>query len=206
MVASRADCNNNVCVATFASIIGVLRHYNGRPLDDLGLPNGLTLNGIVAALSTLNRVCLMVPVGTALSQETLLWFSPASAGIRHSRLRDLDVSDSASRGSWGALKLLLSVRNRRFIAFLGALTTVLSLAFGTFVQQLLSSQPVNITSLHSSLLPGNTPRSETWNSSKGAGSEANMEPLLDMKAAVLNGMLTQGITPLMPNCPSGNCT
>ena len=64
-------------IASLLALVIVLRTYNGRGINDLNLPTSLTLNGIVAAISTFNRVCLMVPVGAALSQEAWLWFSAA---------------------------------------------------------------------------------------------------------------------------------
>jgi hypothetical protein len=99
-------------IASSISIVVILRNYDGRGLDNLSLPRGLTLNGIIAALSTLNRVCLMTPVGTAMSQEAWLWFS-ATGRKRSSRLGDLDLSDAASRGSWGSLVFLWSSRGHR---------------------------------------------------------------------------------------------
>ena len=46
-------------------------------MQDVGLPSGLTLNGLIALLSTIARVALMVPVASVLSQEVWLWLSEA---------------------------------------------------------------------------------------------------------------------------------
>ena len=62
-------------VASLASLIAVLHHYKSRGIHDLRLPSSLTLNGLVAILSTLIRVSLMVPIGSAISQEVWLWLS-----------------------------------------------------------------------------------------------------------------------------------
>lgn len=100
-------------VASLLSIIIVLRVYNGRGLAELNLPASLTLNGIVAAIATITRVCLMVPVGSAMSQEAWLWFSASQQrGSARSRLIDLDLSDSASRGAWGSIVFLFFARGR----------------------------------------------------------------------------------------------
>ena len=94
-------------ITSLLSIVIVLIVYEGRGIDDLNLPNWLTLNGLVATLSTFNRVCLMIPVSSALSQEAWLWFSKASQDPKvSSRLRDLERSDHASRGVWGSIVLL----------------------------------------------------------------------------------------------------
>jgi thiosulfate reductase cytochrome b subunit len=93
-------------IASLLSVMIVLRKYEGRSINDLGLPSWLTLNGIVATISTINRVCLMLPVGSAISQEAWLWFSGAGQTGKYScRLQDLEKSDAASRGASGSLML-----------------------------------------------------------------------------------------------------
>ena len=100
-------------VASLLALVIVLRAYDGRGITDLNLPASLTLNGIVAAISTFNRVCLMVPVGAAISQEAWLWFLTARHQKRtYSRLGDLDLTDGASRGAWGSLVFLCFSRRR----------------------------------------------------------------------------------------------
>ena len=100
-------------IASLLALVIVLRAYDGRGINDLNLPASLTLNGIVAAISTFNRVCLMVPVSAAISQEVWLWFSIAEhQKATHSRLGDLDLSDGASRGAWGSLLFLCFSRRR----------------------------------------------------------------------------------------------
>jgi hypothetical protein len=101
-----------ISVAALLSTVIVLRHYDGRGLNDLNLPNSLTLNGLIAAIATLNRGALMIPVGSAMSQEVWLWFS--SAAHKDTRFLDLELSDGASRGAWGSLVFLFAAR-RRFV-------------------------------------------------------------------------------------------
>jgi hypothetical protein len=105
-----------VSVACLMCIFVVLYSYDGRALDDLNFPAGLTLNGILALIATINRVALMAPVGSALSQEAWLWFAPAAQqNVCHSTLADLERSNDASRGAWGSLKFLLCTRRRYVI-------------------------------------------------------------------------------------------
>jgi hypothetical protein len=102
-----------ISVASLLSTVIVVRHYDGLGLNNLNLPNSLTLNGIIAAIATINRVALMVPVGSAMSQEVWLWFSSvAHKDTCHSRFLDLHLSDAASRGAWGSLVFLLVARKR----------------------------------------------------------------------------------------------
>jgi hypothetical protein len=102
-----------ISVASLLSTVIVLLHYDGLGLNDLNLPHSLTLNGIIAAIATINRVALMVPVASAMSQEVWLWFSSvAHKGTCRSRFLDLDISDAASRGAWGSLVFLFVTRRR----------------------------------------------------------------------------------------------
>ena len=104
-----------ISVASLLSTVIVLRHYDGLNVNDLNLPSSITLNGIIAVIATLNRVALMVPVGSAMSQEAWLWFSSvAHKDTCRSRFLDLDLSDAASRGAWGSL-VFLFVARRRFV-------------------------------------------------------------------------------------------
>jgi Protein of unknown function (DUF3176) len=100
-----------ISVLAMLTLIGILHNYNGRVVQHLRL--GITLNGLVAALSTICRTALMIPVTAGISQAKWHWFSP-KAGERHleARLRDLETFDSASRGTWGSLKLLWMMRAR----------------------------------------------------------------------------------------------
>lgn len=90
-----------------------LAHYNGRALNDIDLPVGLTLNGLIAILSTLARVCIMVPTASVLSQEAWLWFSDPK---QPRRLRDLEKSEGAARGVLGSLVFLLT-SPRRYVVY-----------------------------------------------------------------------------------------
>ncbi|CZR60656.1 uncharacterized protein PAC_10552 [Phialocephala subalpina] len=130
---------SGLSVITLMSMVVVLWINNGRGADDLGLPYSLTLNGLIAALATLNRVFLMVLVGSALSQAAWL-------GV-----------------SWGMGKFIVPVR-LRYLAILGAFISVLSLGFGTFTQQLISLEALVIKDPGSPLSTGNLLHSEMYQS------------------------------------------
>jgi hypothetical protein len=104
-----------ISVAALLSIVIVLRHYDGLGLNDLNLPHSLTLNGLIAAIASLNRSALLIPVGSAMSQEVWLWYSSAAhKDTCRSRFLDFELSDAASRGAWGSL-VFLFVARRRFV-------------------------------------------------------------------------------------------
>ena len=104
--------------ALFAAIVGVLRRFDGRGLAEVSLPAHLTLNGLIAALATLNRAFLVAPVGSALMQELWLFYAAEAHKVApSSRLIDLKAYDEASRNAWGAIKFLLRLRKPRFVSF-----------------------------------------------------------------------------------------
>ena len=82
---------------SFGSIIGVLAYYNGKETPG----RLITVNTLVAFLSTLARILLMIPAGASISQLKWIWFA---TGTR--RLFDFHVFDELSRGEVGALKIV----------------------------------------------------------------------------------------------------
>jgi hypothetical protein len=102
-------------IASFVSIVVVLRIYEGVALTELNLPKSLTLNSVVAALATVNRACLMTPVCSALFQQMWLYLAKESKGKRppRSQLRDLELYADASTGAWGSLVFLYKARVSR---------------------------------------------------------------------------------------------
>lgn len=109
---------SSLSIIALVAIVIVLRVYNGRSIDNLNLPRYLTLNGLIALIATFDRMFLVIPIGSALSQEAWLWFAKNEGKMfPKSRLRDLNRSDSASRGAWGSL-LFLFTSPQRYEAWL----------------------------------------------------------------------------------------
>lgn len=99
-------------VIALGCTIGVLSHYNGSLLTEIDLPKHLTLNGVVAALATVNRACLNTPVCSALLQQMWLYLAKESEAKKSpaSHLRDLELYTDASAGAWGSLIFLCKAR------------------------------------------------------------------------------------------------
>lgn len=99
-----------VSAALIISIVTVLRKYNGRQQPSWKY---ISLNSLVAWLSTLSKACLLFAVSNGLGQMKWVWFS------RQSRtLSDLDTFDLASRGLSGSVALLWLVKGRYVPAIL----------------------------------------------------------------------------------------
>lgn len=101
-----------VSIASFVAIVVVARKYRGQGLQDVHLPSQLSLNGLIALLSTVCRIALMIPVESAISQEVWTWLYGTRVGNNRRQLRDLEISDEASRGAWGSFRFLLQARRK----------------------------------------------------------------------------------------------
>lgn len=117
----------------FAAVVGVLATNEDKSLASWSFVFGISLNTLIAILSTLSRTALMVPVASCISQ--LKWIHLVT-GPR--ALRDVQVFEDASRGPWGSLELISRLHIKAKLATWGSLITILTLAMGPFAQQLLS--------------------------------------------------------------------
>lgn len=91
-------------IACIVVLVTVLQYYDNKPLPNW--PLGLTLNTVVAFISTFCRTSFVVPVVQSLSQYKWNWYKSPRP------LKDFKIFDEASRGPWGSLKLLFATRGR----------------------------------------------------------------------------------------------
>lgn len=91
-------------IGTFAAIIGILVHFDGKIAHEIG--NGITLNGLISALSTVLKEAFMIPICSGLSQSKWTWFSRGQGRRSKPKLEDLNTFDEASRGWLGSSVLL----------------------------------------------------------------------------------------------------
>ncbi|PLB41687.1 DUF3176 domain-containing protein [Aspergillus candidus] len=88
----------------------------------------VSLNTTIAILTTSCTAVLMHGVSAFIGQSKWLHFKDRSR-----KLTDFEVYDEASRGPWGAIQLLTTVKWN--LATIGAFITILRLAFEPFTQQ-----------------------------------------------------------------------
>jgi hypothetical protein len=88
-------------LASVAAIIGVIARYNGRALPEW--PHDITLNALIALLATVANAAMSVTLSSGISQAKWVRF-----GRGPRPLVEMDGFDEASRGGWGAVKLLVS--------------------------------------------------------------------------------------------------
>ena len=193
-------------IAALLAIAIVLKIYDGRALTNLNMPKDLTLNGIIAAIATFDRIFLIVPVGSAISQEAWLWFARNNKKTSpRSQLQDLGLSDQASRGAWGSFIFVFHSRGR-LLALFGALIMIVSLTIGTFTQQLIGIENIPLKDVTSPLQPGSIPRSTIYKGTSSDSQETNYGPPLNVLAPVYQGLFSGGVQPVQAACLSGNCT
>ncbi|KAF2818751.1 hypothetical protein CC86DRAFT_153528 [Ophiobolus disseminans] len=124
-----------VSLVSMSLILTILCYMNNRLLSDWKLP--IQLNSLIAIFSTFARSALLVALAGGLSQLKWNHFEK-----QHSTLDRLQIHDEASRGPWGSVMYLFRMRkDMRAIAALGAVLTILALAFEPFTQQIIEFSP-----------------------------------------------------------------
>ncbi|KAF1848787.1 uncharacterized protein K460DRAFT_275609 [Cucurbitaria berberidis CBS 394.84] len=121
------------CIFAFLSLLGLiatLLAHQDKPLPKW--PQLVSINSIVSLFSLLMRAGVGMALAEGISQSKWQWFRKAR------RLNDMERFDSASRGAWGSIMLLINLSPRRpyWIAALGAFVTVMASLTGFSSQQL----------------------------------------------------------------------
>ncbi|KAK7452401.1 hypothetical protein CaCOL14_004686 [Colletotrichum acutatum] len=190
------------CFLAIASLVAqaiVLWQYDGKSQDSWPSTT-LTLNGLIAILSTVCRATFMIAVGAILSQAKWNHFSGKKDGYH--RLDDFTLIDDASRGSWGSLQLMWRFKGAH-ITCVGAVLTMLSLALGFFSQQLITLRIDQVES-NTQGQAGTVARSQ-W-ASTVSGYANSWSPLSPTKLAMYNGFMSTEVNLPQVTCPTGNCT
>lgn len=129
-------------------LVILLKSIDNKPLRSWVIP--IQPNTVIAALATVSKAALLVPIASCLSQ--LKWHHFTSAPRK---LADLQLFDQASRGPWGSLVFLFQVssRLRALVAVGFSLLTILALGLDASTQQLLKF-PTQETELTDDIVMG----------------------------------------------------
>ncbi|KAF2489927.1 hypothetical protein BU16DRAFT_567020 [Lophium mytilinum] len=203
------------CLGTITLLIIciLLSIYDGRPQPSIRW--GITLNAVIALLTTIMKAALLTVVAEGLNQEK--WARFANRTLWKHPLSDFQVFDYASRGGFGSLSLLWRLKRSfwHHVATLAAVAMIASLLMDTFAQQLIqirelpvsASKPIGQESL------AFVPRSERYASFQFNGEDRDLmvqqlEP--SMSSAITSGLLTPigfNQSQTLPfTCSTGNCT
>lgn len=97
----------SVCsVVCFVILVAVLEVSRGKE-PQFWLGGRITLNSLIALITTITRASIMVSVAASLSQLKWNRFAHRSAGSSERLLGEVGRFDKASRGPWGSLKFLV---------------------------------------------------------------------------------------------------
>ncbi|CAG7563855.1 unnamed protein product [Fusarium equiseti] len=184
-------------IALLIATIAIPAHYNDKVLNRW--PYDISLNTIIAILSTFMRAAVMFVVAELVGQ--MGWQS-----LRKPRpVSDLHHFDNASRGILGAFKLFWNVPPR-LASIIAAIVIILSPAIAPFSQQAVKTVPCSREVPGSASLPVSH-YAPVLSSRYRTGAVAQ-EVTSDMKATMLNGLVNPKgkDTDVQATCSSGNCT
>ena len=188
-----------LAVIAFLAIVILLAVRKDKPLPNW--PSLIGINSLVAIFSSVLRVALLFPIAECVSELKWIWFANPQP------VSDFDRFDSASRGPWGALKLILK-RPGNILTSLGASITILTLAVGPFVQQILQFRNCLIPLEGSSAM---VPRTNNYTAGILQHQQEIQNPFLnrEMTVALYQGLIKPPARTsdlIRPYCESGNCT
>ncbi|KAI1752666.1 hypothetical protein F4782DRAFT_111028 [Xylaria castorea] len=195
-----------VSLIAFAALVIVLAVMDGQPFRNWG---PLTLNSINSMLTTVIGSSMAAIVGAALSQNLWNGFGQlrTSNGSTTRPAQDLQLYHNASRGPTGSLALLLK-QGPLSVAALGAIVTILNLAFATFTQQLIISEVHNMRDTTTIAKP--FPRTQRYASIVMKDGVELGVPSYQVDFSTLSTIIGAGLgniaQPLQAQCPSGDCT
>ncbi|KAK7736443.1 hypothetical protein SLS63_003421 [Diaporthe eres] len=187
-----------LAVGAVASIIALLARYDGRPLPSW--PYEITLNALIAVLTTIANASMAVPLSSGLGQ--LKWERMKKG---YAPLADMEVLDEASRGAWGAVNMLRRLRGGVF-GSLGAVAVIVALFLSPFAQQVV----IYRTLPQESETGATNYRAMNFTVAlPSLDSAVPFVPVLPIKSAVYNGLFAENNKPwtsLPVSCETGNCT
>ncbi|OAK99218.1 hypothetical protein IQ06DRAFT_378133 [Phaeosphaeriaceae sp. SRC1lsM3a] len=195
-------------VASFMAMTGLLCAFDGKAQPEW--PYGATLNSAVSWLSTITKGFLLVPWASCISQS--IWISYMSKPQGLERLR---IYDEASRGPWGSLELIWTLKARRLVC-VGALLSVLAIGIDPTLQQTVVIRTRDIDAKQQATLPRAQSFLEYTYSAEDSryNKSGSYVPTSAMAGAMYSGLLVDTSDPhtgyarqgVAANCPTGNCT
>ncbi|ROW15538.1 hypothetical protein VPNG_02334 [Cytospora leucostoma] len=185
-------------MAAVASIIAVLAYFDNKPLPSW--PYKITLNAVIAVLTTVANAAMAVPLSSGLGQLKWERFKMGYAPVT-----DMEVLDDASRGALGALNMLRKLRGG-ITGSLGAIAVIVALFLSPFAQQIATYR----TLYKESHVGATNFRAMNFTAAlPSLDADVSFVPILPIKAAVYNGLFMENNRPwdnLPVNCQTGNCT
>jgi Protein of unknown function (DUF3176) len=205
-------------LCAIAAIVGLLAFVDGNPIPRL--PLQITVNTYVSFFAKIAECTMLVAVNESISQLKWLWFREPRT------LQDIQLFDDASRGPFGAVRLM--IRTKTSLIVLGSLAAVLALAMDPFAQVIVSypSRSVVTKTAKVGRAQAYDAALLSWQNKckylllicqllmpwSGLTSDAVESGLLTgpefkMKAAIYDGLFKpEVVEDNAPQCDTGNCT
>ncbi|KAI1152467.1 hypothetical protein F4825DRAFT_307815 [Nemania diffusa] len=182
-------------------LVILLKSIDNKPLRSWVIP--IQPNTVIAALATVSKAALLVPIASCLSQ--LKWHHFTSAPRK---LADLQLFDQASRGPWGSLVFLFQVssRLRALVAVGFSLLTILALGLDASTQQLLKF-PTQETELTDDIVMGAATGYISKSSNAEFRDQALNSKIIPLQYEILNSLRGSTFNSYF-NCPptAARCT
>lgn len=147
-------------VGSALALMGIIvfaNHFDNKPTPSWSMSVAkynktftVTMNSILSLLSTIAKICVLIPVSKGLGQLKWVWFAK-----KERSLRDIETFESASRGLTGSALLMWKLKFRygssigrfspdtnrslcRHFAVVAALAMLISVVYDPFIQNLVS--------------------------------------------------------------------
>ncbi|KAF2996471.1 hypothetical protein E8E13_004653 [Curvularia kusanoi] len=184
-----------IVVLAFISLVVTLKIYDGRATPDF--PRGITFNTVISIYAVIIKATAGLVAAEGLSHLKWAWFTNPQL------LYDLETYDDASRGPWGAARLIYRLKFRNAISSMGAAITLMLLVLDPFTQQIIRQ--------FACTRPSNTMEAYIHRTQYLNGDGMPQKSPLNLPQygtlgylykAILGGSLDRELV----SCPSGNCT
>ncbi|KAK4505999.1 hypothetical protein PRZ48_003964 [Zasmidium cellare] len=178
-------------IATFAT----LYPYQGKPLPQW--PYLITVNALISAYMVVLKASTTFLLAEGLGQQKWRWFDGTEKP-----LYDFALHDEATRGPWGAVKLLTRTSLTHVWHWLGCILILLALFVDPFTQQVLHYSDCNV--LEESGM-ATIPRTNFF-AGGGPHAGAGLISITSDEQAAINAGISAPGGHVDAQCPSGNCT
>ncbi|KAI1737700.1 hypothetical protein F4680DRAFT_204003 [Xylaria scruposa] len=158
-------------LTSLSLIITLLTYIDDAPLSDWPLP--IQPNSLLAVLTTAMKTTMLVSVTSCIGQLKWRHFATRARSIH-----ELESLDDASRGPWGALILIFTLRAKSLMSICLAISSLLALGIEPSTQQIINIKTRDITVPNDSAL---TSRAEAYFSEadeQGLPIETNLTKIL----------------------------
>jgi Protein of unknown function (DUF3176) len=181
-------------VLSLVAIFVTIYSHQGRPLPQW--PYSISINSLVAIYVVILKAAMLFVAAEGLSQLKWSWFK------RSRPLEDLTRYDMASRGAWGAVRLLWTLRGRDLVASIGAVVTIAALAIDPFAQQIIHyyTCQIELTTAQAAI-----PRTNLFYEPGLHDGNLQISISTGMQSAVNIGVFQPAVD-VRFDCLTGNCT